>query len=234
MNDRIYSFGGISIGQIPLDIVEYYDINENKWTYVGTMPTAFVAGCVVKYKDVFYVMGGRNGVGKHDTCYTFKPQSNEWTEISSLNIGRFNFGACVLNDKIYAFGGQTYAEAEMHFFTRKALDSVEVYDIKSNKWSFGAKMPMPLYNTGVGYYDEKFKSIYLSGTSESQYTGTTLFGYMFTSLFRMEFLDETGGQFKWTIVENDVSDIKAYYRCIAAKVNTKKLYKFDTQIEVRE
>lgn len=63
MNDKIYSFGGITVGQIPLDIVEYYDIKENKWTYVGTMPTAFVAGCVVRYEDTFYVMGGRNGVG---------------------------------------------------------------------------------------------------------------------------------------------------------------------------
>lgn len=63
MGERIYSFGGVSSGQIPLDIVEYYDMNENKWVYVGSMPTPFVAGSVVAYEDKFYVLGGRNGVG---------------------------------------------------------------------------------------------------------------------------------------------------------------------------
>lgn len=63
MNERIYSFGGVSAGQIPLDLVEFYDMNENKWTYFGSMPTPFVAGSVVAYEDKFYVLGGRNGVG---------------------------------------------------------------------------------------------------------------------------------------------------------------------------
>lgn len=45
------------------DIVEYYDIEENKWTYVGSMPSPFVAGCVVAHDNLFYIIGGRNGVG---------------------------------------------------------------------------------------------------------------------------------------------------------------------------
>ena len=64
MRNRIYAFGGVSSGQMPLDSVEYYDIDENKWVYAGTMPTPFVAGSVVAYEDKFYVIGGRNGVGK--------------------------------------------------------------------------------------------------------------------------------------------------------------------------
>jgi N-acetylneuraminic acid mutarotase len=67
LNQRIYSFGGVSTGQIPLDIVEYYDIGDNKWIYVGSMPTPFVAGCVVMHEDKFYILGGRNGVGELDT-----------------------------------------------------------------------------------------------------------------------------------------------------------------------
>lgn len=63
MGNRMYSFGGVSSGQIPLDIVEFYDIAENKWVYVGSMPTPFVAGSVIAYEDKFYVLGGRNGVG---------------------------------------------------------------------------------------------------------------------------------------------------------------------------
>ncbi len=42
MNDKIYSFGGVTTDQDQLDIVEYYDIDQNKWHYVGKMPTAFI------------------------------------------------------------------------------------------------------------------------------------------------------------------------------------------------
>lgn len=91
MNNRVYSFGGVSTGQIPLDIVEYYDIGENKWIYVGSMPSPFVAGTVVMYQDKFYILGGRNGVDRHDSCYIFKPDTCEWTEITKMNIGRYFF-----------------------------------------------------------------------------------------------------------------------------------------------
>ncbi|CAF0718298.1 unnamed protein product [Brachionus calyciflorus] len=236
-NERIYSFGGISTGQIPLDIVESYDVIENKWCYVGTMPSAFVAGCVVEYEKNFYVLGGRSGVGRHDSCYLFKPDINEWTEIASLKIGRFNFGACVHQDRIYTFGGQRYAESREHYFTREALDSVEIYNLKTNEWTWGPKMPAPLYNTGICIYEDNKNSIYLCGTTECQFSGTTLFGFMFTSVFRLDFendMNETSSsnssKSKWTIVEHDVSDIKAYYRCISAKINSRKLHKLNTQI----
>ena len=57
--NKLYSFGGVNSSQEPLDIVEMFDVAENKWTYVGSIPTPFVAGCVVIHQDVFYVLGGR-------------------------------------------------------------------------------------------------------------------------------------------------------------------------------
>jgi hypothetical protein len=254
--NRIYSFGGVSTSQVPLDIIEYFDINENKWTYVGSMPAPFVAGCVVSHNDVFYVLGGRNGLdlGRHDTCYMYKPEpNNEWTELSKMSVGRFNFGACVLNEKIFVFGGQRYDESEENYFTREALDSVEVFDLKTQQWltslSQIIKMPAPLYNTGVSVFDldvsdskNDTKCIYLCGTTECKYSNTKLFGFMFTSVFRLAITNTTTtndsndsndlGKFKWTVVEHDVSDIKTYYRCVAARVNTRKLHKFLTDIQI--
>lgn len=88
MDDRIYSFGGITIDEDRIDIVEYYDLNENKWTYVGSMPTPFIAGSVVRYKNLFYVMGGRAGVGRINSCFTFRPEDKEWNQVSSMRVGR--------------------------------------------------------------------------------------------------------------------------------------------------
>jgi hypothetical protein len=64
MDDKIYSFGGITKNQDQFDIVECYDSIENKWNYECSMPAPFVAGCVIRHEDAFYVMGGRSGVGK--------------------------------------------------------------------------------------------------------------------------------------------------------------------------
>jgi N-acetylneuraminic acid mutarotase len=231
MNGRIFAFGGVSTSQKPLDIVESFEVAENKWTYCGTMPVPFVAGCVVAHDEVFYVLGGRNGLdlGRHDTCFMFTPSSGEWTEIASMHVGRFNFGACVLADRIYVFGGQRYDESEENYFTREALDSVEIFDLDKREWSAGPKMPAPLYNTGVCVFDEQRKCIYVCGTTECKYSNTKLFGFMFTSVFRLDFVDEE--RTKWTVVEHDVSDIKTYYRCVSARVNTRKLHKFQTDIQ---
>ena len=139
---------------------------------------------------------------------------------------RFNFGACVFNEKIYVFGGQRYNESEQSYYTREALDSVEIFDFKTRKWSMGVKMPNPLYSIGVCLYDDDFKCIYVCGTTECSYSGTTLAGFMFTSVFRLE-VDSNGEKMKWTIIDKDVSEIKTNYRCVAARINTRKLHKCD-------
>lgn len=162
---------------------------------------------------------------------------------------RFNFGACVIDGCLYAFGGQRYSESEEHYFTREALDSVEMLDLRGDhanaEWTFGPKMPASLYNTGcfvpVEVTDTASpsasnkpppSSVYLCGTTECQYSGSTLFGFMFTSVFRLDFAHDLNNRtrLKWTIVEHDVSEVKAYYRCVGARVNTRKLTKFATDI----
>jgi hypothetical protein len=223
MDDKIYSFGGVTTDQDQLDIVEYYDINQNKWHYIGKMPTAFIAGNVVRFEDKFYIMGGRSGVGRFNKCWQFKPDSCEWLEIKKMKIGRFNFGSCLIESQIYVFGGQRYNESEQSYYTREALDSVEVYNIKTNEWHTAVDMPSPLYNCGTIIYDDNKKCVYICGTTECKYSGSTLLGFMFTSVYRLEL--NGNDTMKWTVVEHDLTDIKSNYRCIAARLNTRKLYK---------
>lgn len=232
MDDRIYSFGGIIADQDQRDVVEYYEINENKWYYACSMPHRFIAGCVVRHENDFYVLGGRSGVGRFDNCFCYTPETGEWKEINKMNIGRFNFGACVINSNlIYIFGGQRYNESEQSYYTREALDSVEIYNVVTGEWKIMCeKMPQSLYNTGVCKYDDKEKCLYVCGTTECTFSGSTIMGFMFTSVFRLELKDHLLDSFKWTIVEQDVSDIKSNYRCVAVKLNTCKLYKCEDNL----
>ena len=97
-------------------------------------------------------------------------------------------------------------------------------------------MPASLYNTGCFVLgNEDPRSVYLCGTTECQYSGSTLFGFMFTSVFRLDFGHDINNhaRLKWSIVEHDVSEVKAYYRCVGARMNTRKLVKFSTDVVQR-
>lgn len=220
LDNRIYTFGGITIDEDRIDIVEYYDIDESKWTYVGSMPTAFISGQVVSYNGIFYVMGGRAGVGRLNSCFTFDPIEKEWNQVSSMRIGRFNFGACVVGNRIYVIGGQRFIESDNEsLFTRIALNSVEIYDIINDQWSIGPSVPQPIYNTS--FLLSNNNQLFVFGTTECRTRESNMFGFIFTSLFKFDLsLDE------WSLVENDITDVKSNYQCVSAKINTRKLHKY--------
>ncbi len=44
MDEKIYAFGGITVDQEQLDIVEVYDMPSNSWTYIGVMPNKLLVG----------------------------------------------------------------------------------------------------------------------------------------------------------------------------------------------
>ena len=94
-------------------------------------------------------------------------------------------------------------------------------------------MPSTLYNCGVCIYGDDSKCVYVCGTTECKYSGNTLIGFIFTSVFRLEFINDLNNEtkMKWTVVEHDVSDIKSSYRAIAARLNTRKLRKCHTDIQ---
>lgn len=56
---------------------------------------------------------------------------------------RVSFGVCVINNFIYAVGGMSTG--------RKVLDTVERYDILTNRWSYieGAKLPLAGYSMSL-------------------------------------------------------------------------------------
>lgn len=61
-------------------------------------------------------------------------QTYEWTEISSVNIPRCCHCSVLLGGSIYILGGQCES---------LTLDSVEIYNAKADKWSFGTRMNEP-------------------------------------------------------------------------------------------
>ena len=97
------------------------------------------------------------------------------------------------------------------------MSTVEIYDIQSDQWSIGPSTPYSIYNTGICLVDN---DLYVCGTTEYKYDSASVFGYMFTSIFKLNVI--TGD---WSIIEHDVTDLRSNYRCISAHLNTRKLKK---------
>ncbi|XP_050404333.1 kelch-like protein diablo [Patella vulgata] len=208
---KIYSLGGLTVNQHPTEIVECYDIAKNRWNYVGMMPTTLVDLSTVVYRGEIYLLGGRTGVGAHNTVMKFDPKKTEWSTLAGMLTPRFNFGACTVDDEILVAGGQIYAQLT-HTINREALKSVEIYNIAENQWRQGPELPEEIYNVGLMIMNG---TIYACGTTEYQRSPFRI--YRYNIVCRLDRVKNI-----WEQIESDLCDIRSY-GCVAAKLHTRRL-----------
>jgi N-acetylneuraminic acid mutarotase len=59
----------------------------------------------VFHKGLLYVMGGISNHSIMNNCYSYNLQSNEWTELATMNNCRSHFTAVSCGNHIYVCGG---------------------------------------------------------------------------------------------------------------------------------
>ncbi|XP_061613531.1 kelch-like protein 40b [Phyllopteryx taeniolatus] len=110
-----------------LDSVMVYDRQSFKWGESDPLPYVVYGHATVSSNDMVYVIGGK---GDDKNClskmYAYDARRFEWKQLASMKTARSLFGATVHQNKIYVAAGVT---------DTGLTDSVEVYDIASNKWS---------------------------------------------------------------------------------------------------
>ncbi|XP_059162191.1 kelch-like protein 28 [Physella acuta] len=211
VDNKIYSFGGLTLNQHPTEIVETYDIEKNQWNYVGMMPTTLVDLSSVVYRGEIYLLGGRTGVGAHNIVMKFDPRKNEWTSLAGMPTPRFNFGACVIDNEILVAGGQIYSHST-NTIRRDALRSCEIYNVEANQWRQGPELTEEMYNVGLMHVNG---CVYALGTSEYQRSPFRI--YRYNVVCRLDLSRK-----RWEQVESDLCDIRSY-ASVAAKLYTRKL-----------
>ncbi|XP_008330229.1 kelch-like protein 7 [Cynoglossus semilaevis] len=133
---KIYTSGGSEVGSSALDLFECYDTRTESWQVKTSMLLARCSHGSVEANGLIYVCGGT--VGNNVTgrilanCEVYDPSTQKWRELSGMREARKNHGLVVVNNRIYAIGGQG---------TFGGLESVEYYDIASNEWQTAAPMP---------------------------------------------------------------------------------------------
>uniref|UniRef100_A0A146ZLM0 Kelch 40-like protein n=1 Tax=Fundulus heteroclitus TaxID=8078 RepID=A0A146ZLM0_FUNHE len=110
-----------------LDTVLVYDRQSFKWGESESIPYPVYGHSTVSHDDLVYVIGGK---GDNKNCLkkmcAYDVKRFEWKELAPMKTARSLFGATLHHDKIYVAGGVT---------DDGLTDTVEVYDIATNKWS---------------------------------------------------------------------------------------------------
>ncbi|XP_066297948.1 kelch-like protein 24 [Branchiostoma lanceolatum] len=108
-----------------------------------------IAACVVD-NDVIVTGGCRSEF----EAWMYKPYLNSWTELGSLNTGRYDHGMAVVQGQVYVVGGDPcYQEG-------RSLPDVEVFSKRTNSWNEVAPLPQGACEFGITTCGEK---IYVFG-----------------------------------------------------------------------
>jgi N-acetylneuraminic acid mutarotase len=96
----------------------FYKYSNGVWTELSNLPIPLHRHASVLYNGDLYVIGGRE-TSNITTNLMYKYSNGLWQlDHETMVIKRDNFGCCVYNNTIYAFGG----------FNGSLLDTIEKYD----------------------------------------------------------------------------------------------------------
>ncbi|MBT8401976.1 MAG: T9SS type A sorting domain-containing protein [Rhodothermia bacterium] len=99
----IYIFGGFNVfGPVPA--VQSYD-TDLATSKTTDMPIEAGGLAAVPFGKHVYVIGGRSREGVLNAVRLFRTTDRSWSEVESMRVPRFNFGAVRLKNTIYVFGG---------------------------------------------------------------------------------------------------------------------------------
>ncbi len=142
-----------------------------KWDKsLTSMPSPRAVFSTLVYHDSIYVLGGFKNINNLvyvSSVDVYVPASDAWiTGITEFPFPRGCPNACLIGDKIYAFGGSHPSDGGENY---TAYDSLHIYDIKSKTWTRGESLPVALSYFGADTLNGK---IYVAGGGGTNWTIT--------------------------------------------------------------
>ncbi|XP_077973723.1 kelch-like protein 40 [Styela clava] len=124
-DEAIYAVGGMSSKGCE---ARRFDPDSKTWNMIRRMITGRFGASAAWYNGKIYVLGGGWYGVSYETVESYKITENFWIRVASMTIPRSSFSAIVLDQTLYAVGGERNAE-------QKDINSIEFYNIKLKKWS---------------------------------------------------------------------------------------------------
>ena len=152
IQDDIYIIGGLDRFGDPMDVVEVYNVKNNSWRSISSLPQPLHHPAAASYDGKIYVVGGfisREWIPTNQLL-VYDPIKNKWSEGKPMPTARGALNALFVNGILYAIGGQG----------TRVLDTNEAYDPVTESWVTNARMPTARHHAASVTVDNK---IYVIG-----------------------------------------------------------------------
>lgn len=161
IGEDIYVVGGLDQHGDPMDIVEVYNVKNNSWKSVASLPRELHHTAAASFNGKLYVVGGfiSNEWIPTDQLFMYDPISNKWSEGKSMPTARGALTAFFVNGTLYAMGGQS----------NRVLDINEAYDAINDNWVTLVPMQTARHHAASAVVDNK---IYVIGGRTTMYSAT--------------------------------------------------------------
>ncbi|KAF4676627.1 choline dehydrogenase 7 [Perkinsus chesapeaki] len=127
-NSRLYVFGGQNLDYKALCESEVYDALRDTWMIGASLntPRRNCASTITEDDGRIFAIGGYDGSSMLSSVEAYDPRMRNWMNVASMSTPRSSCMAVADNNgHIWALGGTS----------GKRLKSIEMYDIRNNKWS---------------------------------------------------------------------------------------------------
>jgi N-acetylneuraminic acid mutarotase len=134
LGQSMYVIGGFDGLRRGTEVVERYDVGDDRWTRVADLPRALQHVGAASLDGAVYSVGGYIGSTfvPTDQVFRYDPDLDAWTEVGSLPFAVGALAAVALDGRLHAIGGGTTSgSVALHW----------VYDPASNEWSAASPFP---------------------------------------------------------------------------------------------
>ena len=139
-----------------LDEVLAFDPKDGSYATAPSLPEPLDHAAAVAHKGNLYVAGGYSNESTSNRLWRYSPASRRWTRLAPMGQGRGGLDAAVIGDKIYAVGGKGPGFPDLD---TDPYATLEVFDIRTGRWSRGPDMPTARHHLGVAAVDGKLYAV---------------------------------------------------------------------------
>ena len=145
---KLYLFGGLSGGSEGK--VQIFDPATAQWTLGQDIPFATASPSTALIDGLVYLAGGIVDGDTSNQTAVYDPQSDQWTELTPMPLGRNHTAAGTDGEKLYIFGGR-----DGDNIVTEGFDEVQIYDPVSDTWDSSHFQnspipPLPQKRGGMG------------------------------------------------------------------------------------
>ncbi len=144
-DNKIIIVGGVTSQQMPLDRVDCFDIEKNKWVEFPSLPIGVVGPYVVLVNDKLYCIAGTDKKECNQSV-VFDFDKREWLKLPKKPSPCYSCGGYIYDGKLYIIGGRNGKEP---------VQDVESFDFETQQWEKLSSMSTGrVFYSVVGIEDE--------------------------------------------------------------------------------